>query len=286
VSPRRLIHTEAITDVLLSFDLLARHDDRIEIAEVTSMTDLPTPDEVIASAAKFLIEGGEDNAASVLLACSIESLEVEEQSYWRGTTGFGFAVWLRGPQAAYAVLADEAHPIHDAVREAIKAVLPPNTWLAHLGVRAELMPISADWREELTRMARGSTISNQAPIAEKFRLWETLRFRSLTEIRIAEALDRAGVLFFPLCRARLSAPNGRVIREPDFLVCKDGKWGILEVDGEPFHPPSRTVQDHERDRLFLSYGIRLVQHFDADDCYVTPDAVVKKFLTLLDRAYP
>jgi hypothetical protein len=25
--------------------------------------------------------------------------------------------------------------------------------------------------------------------------------------------------------------------------------GILEVDGEPFHPPSRTTADHTRDRI-------------------------------------
>jgi hypothetical protein len=247
---------------------------------------LPRSEEIIASAAKFLIEGGEDAAANVLLACSVESLDIDDQSYWRGSTTYALVVWLRSPRAAYVVLADDRHTIHESVTEAIKAVLPRNTWLARLEVRAELMPISPDWREELTRMARGTTITNQAALAEKFRLWQNLRFQSLTEVRIAEAFDRAGVMFFPLCRARLSGPNGRVNREPDFLVCQDGKWGILEVDGEPFHPPSRTVQDHERDRLFLSYGIRLVQHFDADDCYVTPDAVVLKFLGLLDRAYP
>ena len=73
-------------------------------------------------------------------------------------------------------------------------------------------------------------------------------------------------------------------REPDFLVCLGGKWGILEVDGEPFHPASRTVEDHERDRLFKQHGIRVVEHFDATKCYEAPQTVVKKFLEILKQA--
>ena len=147
------------------------------------------------------------------------------------------------------------------------------------------MTIEPDWHAEMVEMARGKTVDNQAADSGAGRMWNRLRFRSATEVKIAEALDRAGVLFFPLCKGRLNDPHGRVNREPDFLVCKDGKWGILEVDGEPYHPPQRTVHDHERDRLFQRHGIRLAQHYDSTDCYVTPDEVVAEFLALLDRAY-
>jgi very-short-patch-repair endonuclease len=88
-------------------------------------------------------------------------------------------------------------------------------------------------------------------------------------------------MFLPNCMARLNGIGGRVNREPDFLVCDGGRWGILEVDGDEFHPPTRTAQDHERDRLFLSHGVRLVQHFDAVDCFTTPRNVVEDFLHLL-----
>ena len=64
--------------------------------------------------------------------------------------------------------------------------------------------------------------------------WENLRFRSKTEIKIAEALDRTGVLFVPNSLARLTTPKGRENKEADFLICYNGKWGVLEVDG-PFH---------------------------------------------------
>jgi hypothetical protein len=56
-------------------------------------------------------------------------------------------------------------------------------------------------------------------------------------------------------------------READFLVCHKGKWGILEVDSPSSHPPTRTVKDHERDRLFKAHGIRVVEHFDAGECW-------------------
>ena len=65
--------------------------------------------------------------------------------------------------------------------------------------------------------------------------------------------------------------------------CHKGKWGILEVDGELFHPVARTAEDHERDRLFLAHGIKLVQHFDAGECFENVEGVVKKFLYLLEQ---
>jgi hypothetical protein len=114
--------------------------------------------------------------------------------------------------------------------------------------------------------------------------WNGFYFRSQPEIKIAEALDRAGVLFYPNCKARLSTSVGREGKETDFLVFYQGKCGILEVDGEPWHPPSRVVHDHERDRLFKVHGIRVVEHYDANRCSRQPDEVVREFLEILKQA--
>ncbi len=62
--------------------------------------------------------------------------------------------------------------------------------------------------------------------------WNGWQFRSQAEVKIAEALDRAGVLFFPKATARLTTPEGRTNQSPHFLVCSEGKLGILVVDGE------------------------------------------------------
>jgi hypothetical protein len=133
----------------------------------------------------------------------------------------------------------------------------------------------------------GSPISNNEITNQGVKApyeWNNLYFRSKTEIKIAEALDRAGVLYYPNCKARLNTPEGRNGRESDFLVFHIGKWGILEVDGEPWHPPSRTVHDHERDRLFKAHGIRIVEHYDATRCWNQPDKVVQEFLEILSQA--
>jgi uncharacterized protein YjbI with pentapeptide repeats len=114
--------------------------------------------------------------------------------------------------------------------------------------------------------------------------WNGFYFRSQPEIKIAEAFDRVGILFYPNCRARLSSAVGREGKETDFLVFYQGKCGILEVDGEPWHPPSRAVHDHERDRLFKVHGIRVVEHYDATRCSRQPDEVVQEFLEILRQA--
>jgi hypothetical protein len=114
--------------------------------------------------------------------------------------------------------------------------------------------------------------------------WQNLHFRSVSEAKIAQALDRFGVLFFPNCIGRLSTTQGRRNLECDFLICYEGIWGILEVDGEPFHPASRAAQDHKRDGFFLDHGV-WVHRFDADECFKCPDGVVRRFLERLKRSH-
>jgi len=242
--------------------------------------NLPTPDEMIASAAKFLIEGGDDEAASVLLACNVEDFSVAWTDNWNKFT-YGIEVKLRGPRVAYDVLIDENHPIYALTKRAFSAVLDHNCTSCDINIRTDRMTIAPDWRAELVEIARGVLVHSQVATAEKFRLWQNLRFRSQSEIRIAEALDKLGVTFFPNCMARLTGPNRRMNMEPDFLICKGGRWGILEVDGGEFHPPERAAQEHERDRLFRSQGI-LVERFDAQRCYNEAHRVVMEFFRVLD----
>jgi uncharacterized protein YjbI with pentapeptide repeats len=114
--------------------------------------------------------------------------------------------------------------------------------------------------------------------------WENLRFRSKTEIKIAEALDRTGVLFLPNSLARLTTPKGRENKEADFLICYNGKWGVLEVDG-PFHTAERRVEEQERERIFKRNGIKVVERFDAEKCYNNPDEVVQEFFKMIEIGY-
>ena len=104
--------------------------------------------------------------------------------------------------------------------------------------------------------------------------WNGLRFRSDAQIKIAEALDRANVLFFPNSKARITTTEGRENQEADFLIFHNGKWGILEVDGEV---------DEERDRILQSHGIPIIHHYDSTQCSEQPDLVVQEFLEMLSQ---
>jgi uncharacterized protein YjbI with pentapeptide repeats len=136
-------------------------------------------------------------------------------------------------------------------------------------------------RLEKQKSAQGLIeVSNQGIKASSE--WNRFYFRSKTEIKIAEVLDRAGVLFYPNSKARLNKAEARINKESDFLVFQSGKFGILEVDGREWH--QIAADDHERDRLFKRYGIRVIERFDATRCWNEPDKVVQEFLEILSQA--
>jgi len=108
--------------------------------------------------------------------------------------------------------------------------------------------------------------------------WNDLRFHCEEQVKIAEALDRANILFFPNSKARLTTPEGRQNQEPDFLIFHQGKLGILEI----WHPD--TKKDEERDRFFASHGILIIHYCDANRCSEESDHIVQEFLDILSQA--
>jgi hypothetical protein len=261
---------------------------------------LPDSDVLLASAVRFLLAAQERDEATMLCCCSlsVDGLVAKDPGFDETQIA---QLTVRGPRPVYELAAmveacyaacrygyKELDPetkackdTLDRIANALRAVMPPPIHEVSINYRAEVIDLDPDWRRELQEIARGKKVHNQAVDAEKVLIWENHRFRSQAEVKIAQALERAKVLFFPNCKARLGLTS-RENREPDFLVCSKGKWGILEVDGELFHPPSRAAEDHKRDRLFQAHGIKLVERFDAGLCYEKPDQVVKQFLYLLD----
>lgn len=200
-------------------------------------------DQVLASAARFLIDGGEEDAASVLLSCNLSVWESGDTWCNGDEVTSAVHVDLTGPRAAWEVLSDDENPIRQAVYRSIQAVLPENTYIRHFSVRAELVDLDPDWRTELLEIARGRGVHNQAGMAKVFRVWNNLRFRSQSEIRVAQALDQAGVLFLPNCLARLGGREGRRNREADFLICHQGSGGSLRWTASRFtlRPEQSTI---------------------------------------------
>jgi hypothetical protein len=109
-----------------------------------------------------------------------------------------------------------------------------------------------------------------------------LRFRSITEIRLYDALVKRRLLVFPLPLAVLGDVGA--YREPDFLVfSQTGRSGILEIHGAEFHPPETAALEHERRRRFIDLGINEYEIYDAAQCYNESDRVVSDFLARLKR---
>lgn len=112
--------------------------------------------------------------------------------------------------------------------------------------------------------------------------FQGLNFRSKTEVKVFQALVSRGVLVLPLPVAVLGSPNQ--YREPDFLVCYRGKWGILEVQGDKWHPPLTAARDHERRRQLTSLGVRVCEFFDAKRCWEATEDVINEFFAALEQS--
>ncbi len=113
-------------------------------------------------------------------------------------------------------------------------------------------------------------------------------FRSQPEIAIAEELDKRNVLFFANVKGRLNYEDlpaskasgylsGRV--EVDFLIFKNSKCIVLEVDGQHHQEGSQTVRDYIRDRVLLREGIPTAR-FTAQECISKTVDVITEFLGL------
>jgi hypothetical protein len=220
--------------------------------------------DIQARAVQLLRARGDPDAADLLAECTLD-VAVDEV----GDVG----LLLTGPFSVHEGPLDLVQPMAATLAHALRAVLPAGVWVERLIVRpGEKTPHVV----ELVRTAPNQAVVELAP-----RTWAGMRFRSDSEVRIAQALDRAGALFLPGALARLGSLDARHNREADFLVCWQGAWGILEVDGEPFHGPEHAAADAERDQLFRQHGVALVAHYDAARCFTAPDAVVADFLATL-----
>jgi hypothetical protein len=228
-----------------------------------------TTDIILASAVRFLIDGGDFEAAQVLLLCELDLYKDDHGNE---------CIELRGPRSAYDAIQDDQRPIRSAVGRAFHAL-----GVYTMRIKAQIITVDPAWRTEFMVAAKGIGVDNQATDVKNFTVWKNLRFRSASEIRIAQALDAAGVAFWPNCKARLGLGT-RCSREADFVVCHKGKFGLLEVDGEAYRPASRTVHDHDQDRLFQAHGILIAEHFDAGECFENAEGVVSKFLSILEQA--
>jgi len=276
---------------------------------MTKPEDL-TNDQLLYNAVLWLVQNDYHEAAALLVECEFDG--ITEASYVH--FDYDEAGWhrdyvrviLSAPHAIQRLIdtsdpanvyeseippeyRQEPNYLRGQIENAFAVVLrlPENDVLVETHLQL-IVESEGDWRAHLRELARtkGKGVTNQGRQFNQNRVptqvWQNLNFRSKAEVAIAQALDRRGVLYFPNCAARLGPPEHRHTKEPDFLICYEGKWGILEVNSPKFHPSRGS--DDERDLQFKLNGIPLIHHFQWEQCNEHPDEVVGKFLNMLSRA--
>lgn len=86
------------------------------------MSDL---DQLLTGAVRFLLDGGEKEAAEVLQSCSLE-LEYKDTAFPLAGEGAYdlYVIRVIGPRTAYDILSDDEQPVTIAVDRAFRAVFP------------------------------------------------------------------------------------------------------------------------------------------------------------------
>ncbi|KOP23282.1 hypothetical protein AMR41_26940 [Hapalosiphon sp. MRB220] len=155
--------------------------------------------------------------------------------------------------------------------------------------RVKLLDIEEDWQKIIKFLITKSKDLNQGRVSEivftrkgkEMLIYNEMKFASQSEIRIAQELERRGILFFPLPLA-VRCESGEFYkdhREVDFLICLDGTFGILEVS---YHE-GRYEKDKEKDAWFKKSGILCVESYLSEQCYNQPTVVVNEFLSILAK---
>jgi hypothetical protein len=253
------------------------------------MDDEQFNDQALASAVRYLFQTGQKDAANLLLSCRIQTLEFDQVDYSNEVVEI-CRVLLRGSPVFYKEYIEYDKVPHSKtprdnlkalVREAFEAVLPPVNYV-EIDARAELINVDTDWRTQLLAEEETGQITNQNPYRKEPIIWQGMKFDGEGEVKIAQELDRVGVMFFPTCLARVGPPNNRQRRIPDFLICYKGKWGVLEIDGKKYHTPENATADHDRRRLIEQHGgIAWFDRYAYSRCMNEPQEVVKEFLSIL-----
>jgi hypothetical protein len=239
---------------------------------------------------QLLIDDNHTELAAMLIDGSLEVTKTPELYLEHGEDASrGLEVEI--PHEYYDMIITNAlYP--DVIESSLKKLFRQHVRLwgnikIRISLRIKLIDVEQGWKEKVRAIILNAQAPNQGALTEKVFaskgqqpiLYQEMKFGSISEVRIAQALASRGVLFFPLPLAVRSETGASYMdrREPDFLVCHEGVWGILEV---AFHP-DRYEKESEKDVWFKQSGIVCIQNYTAERCFNHPSEVVDEFLHIL-----
>ncbi|WP_143737852.1 hypothetical protein [Microbispora sp. GKU 823] len=242
---------------------------------------------ILAQTAFYLEEKGDIEAATLLL--DAESIHFSENDdSWGGKYHWAY---LNVPGWT-AVRFDDA--LLERIQEALKQIGKRyGLSVTNLELGAALPSVDQEWRRTLYTRLSGDSVTNHAKrVKPDPRLSrDGFYFMSLEEIRVYDALKRAQaalyasnpantISIFPLPLGRVGTGN---VWTPDFLVVREGRAVLIEVDG-PQHR-ARVAADRTRDRQWENSGFVKVERIPVEETSRDEelDHIVRTYLERLIR---
>jgi len=230
----------------------------------------PVDRSIYRKIAHFLLEGHDKDAADLLLTCSlaIDWTRVAAQDV--------YTVQIGAPRRAYEILSQRDHPLTQDIRHAFEAFLLPG--LVNYDLTPEMADHEEAWKADVRAEIAGYE-SGESQVDDGATMWQGVPFHSAAEVRVAQALDRVGALYLPNPTLRLGPAEQRETSTATFVVCHQGRWGILQIRAE--HQPYDATPQMQQQDLLSGHGIRTIQRYFPSRCISDPDEVVQEFLGLL-----
>ena len=227
---------------------------------------------------KYLEAENKENIAALLVNSNCKFVVIDDSPY-KGYDLCAAVVYFEVPVISISKFTEG---IKNELFNAVKLIFQKETGFEFVGL--EVSSIIEEPPDDEQRLPNSASLVSRGSIE-----WDELRFRSWSEIQVYKVLKKRNILFFANATAVLGGKNSvlggknKDKKEPDFLVCQKGKWGILEVMGDLYHTPTNAMDDHDRARLFKDYGVFCIEFYDAKKCYTTPEEVVDDFLDRLSK---
>ena len=159
------------------------------------------------------------------------------------------------------------------LKEALELSMKPGELgqVPHIGkfhITAKRIEPNESWRQEILSLLEAGQSFNHGTFIrpEKSVCWEGMRFASMEERLVAQALEKVKrkrsfkLVYFPNCLARVLADNASVQIYPDFLICVNGKWAVLEVNGRQHNLPDQAERDNDRRNRLAKAGIPMFSY--------------------------
>jgi hypothetical protein len=234
-------------------------------------------DDFIAALARTFVHRGNAAAVAVLSEGSATCEYKGEQ--------YNAKLW-RPTQAVFNSVIDRIFDLETELGEQAEILMRrhPEVFLRSFVICPEYVR-DPDWRLKAKAWLRGEGVNNQGRVrSDKIAPYTKngLLFRSKPEINLYEALKARGITFSPLPVFIRGGDDYRRV-EPDFVILKNGKFIVIELDGTPFHTET-PVEAHERTTMFSWEGAH-IERISAAECDTPEKAqrVAKQIQDLINK---